>query len=36
MTKSDYIDELNVIVLEMAQKLTVKQIRTLIAKYALS
>ncbi len=36
LTKSDYIDELNVIVFEMAQKLTVKQIRTLIAKYALS
>ena len=33
-TKADYIDELNVIVSEMAQKLTIKQIRTLIAKYA--
>lgn len=33
-TKSDYIDELNVIVFEMAKKLTVKQIRQLIAKYA--
>ena len=35
-TKTDYIDDLNVLVYEMAQKLTVKQIRTLIAKYALS
>ena len=33
-TKSDYIDELNVLVFEMSQKLTVKQIRQLIAKYA--
>ena len=33
MTKFDYIDELNVIVFEMAKKLTVKQIKTLIAKY---
>ena len=35
-TKEDYIDELNEIVFEQAQKLTIKQIRTLIAKYALS
>ena len=35
-TKTDYIEDLNVLVFEMAQKLTVKQIRTLIAKYALS
>ena len=35
-TKTDYIDDLNVIVFEMAQKLTVKQLRTLIAKYASS
>ena len=35
-TKEDYIDDLNVIVFERAKKLTVKQIRTLIAKYALS
>ena len=33
-TKEDYIDDLNVIVFEMAQKLTVKQIKQLIAKYA--
>ena len=35
-TKYDYIDDLNVIVFEMAKKLTVKQLRQLIAKYALS
>ena len=35
-TKSDYINELNVIVLDLAQKLTVKQIRQLIAKHASS
>ena len=33
-TKNDYIQELNVIVLELAQKLTVKEIRQLIAKYS--
>ena len=33
-TKTDYIDDLNVIVFEMAQKLTVKQLKQLIAKYA--
>ena len=33
-TKEDYIDELNVLVFEKAKKLTIKQIRTLIAKYA--
>ena len=33
-TKEDYIDDLNVIVFEMAQNLTVKQIKQLIAKYA--
>tara|TARA_E500000075_G_scaffold23980_1_gene20684 strand:- start:1703 stop:1855 length:153 start_codon:yes stop_codon:yes gene_type:complete len=32
-TKTDYIDELNVIVFQLAQKLTVKEIRQLIAKY---
>ena len=35
-TKEDYIDDLNVIVFEMAKKLKVKQIRQLLAKYALS
>lgn len=35
-TKNDYIDELNALVNELAQKLTVKQIRQLIAKHALS
>ncbi len=35
-TKEDYIDDLNVIVFKMAKKLTVKQLRQLIAKYALS
>ena len=34
--KSDYIDELIVLVSERAKKLTVKQLRTLIAKHALS
>ena len=33
-TKEDYIDELNVLVFQKAKKLTIKQIRTLIAKYA--
>ena len=33
-TKEDYIDELNVLVFEKAKKLTIKQIRTLIAKHA--
>ena len=34
--KADYINELNVIVFKMAKKLTVKQIRKLISKHALS
>lgn len=32
--KSDYIDELTALVSERAKKLTVKQLRTLIAKHA--
>ncbi len=34
--KSDYIEDLCLITRSRAQKLTVKQIRQLIAKYALS
>ena len=35
MTKSDYIEQLLLITQTRAEKLTVKQIRTLLAKYAL-
>ena len=33
-TKTDYVDELNELVFELANKLTIKQIRTLIARHA--
>jgi hypothetical protein len=36
MKKSDYIEQLCDITRERAKKLTIKQLRTLIAKYALS
>ena len=32
-TKNEYIDDLSVIVIKLADKLTVKEIRQLIAKY---
>ena len=34
-TKPDYVDELNEIVFELAHKLTVKEIRMLLAKHAI-
>ena len=33
-TKNEYIDDLSVIVIKLADKLTVKEIRQLIAKYS--
>lgn len=36
MTKAEYIEKLCELTRERAKKLTVKQIRTLIAKHALS
>jgi hypothetical protein len=33
-TKNDYVDELSLLVHQLANQLTVKQIRTLIARYA--